>query len=119
MVIDLFGLSEAEVRSQFPAVYQWVPQSRSKVLSESSLPAVPPRRKGSDMPMVEYTLDTLPKLTEERRKELAKLDALPIVPQGMVYERRPPERLGFDQDATAGSLTLGLSVTRASVSRLI
>ena len=29
------------------------------------------------MPMVEYTLDTLPKLTEERRKELAKLDALP------------------------------------------
>ena len=42
-----------------------------------------------------------------------------IVPQGMVYERRPPERSGFDQDATAGSLTLGLSVTRASVSRLI
>ncbi|EOO3143672.1 hypothetical protein E9G45_RS25555, partial [Escherichia coli] len=31
----------------------------------------------SDMPMVEYTLDTLPELTEERRKELAKLDALP------------------------------------------
>ena len=30
------------------------------------------------MPMVEYTLDTLPKLTEERRKELAKLDALPV-----------------------------------------
>ncbi len=29
------------------------------------------------MPMVEYTLDTLPKLTEDRRKELAKLDALP------------------------------------------
>ena len=29
------------------------------------------------MPTVEYTLDTLPKLTEERRKELAKLDALP------------------------------------------
>ena len=29
------------------------------------------------MPMVEYTLDTLPKLNEERRKELAKLDALP------------------------------------------
>lgn len=29
------------------------------------------------MPMVEYTLDTLPELTEERRKELAKLDALP------------------------------------------
>ncbi len=29
------------------------------------------------MPMVEYTLDTLPGLTEERRKELAKLDALP------------------------------------------
>lgn len=27
--------------------------------------------------MVEYTLDTLPKLTEERRKELARLDALP------------------------------------------
>ena len=30
------------------------------------------------MPMVEYNLDTLPKLTEERRKELAKLDALPV-----------------------------------------
>ena len=29
------------------------------------------------MPMVEYTLDTLPELNEERRKELAKLDALP------------------------------------------
>lgn len=29
------------------------------------------------MPMVEYTLDTLPELSEERRKELAKLDALP------------------------------------------
>ena len=29
------------------------------------------------MPMVEYTLDTLPELTEERRKELAKLDMLP------------------------------------------
>ena len=29
------------------------------------------------MPMVEYTPDTLPELTEERRKELAKLDALP------------------------------------------
>lgn len=29
------------------------------------------------MPMVEYTLDTLPELTEERRKELGKLDALP------------------------------------------
>ena len=29
------------------------------------------------MPMVEYTLDTLPELTEERRKELVKLDALP------------------------------------------
>lgn len=29
------------------------------------------------MPTVEYTLDTLPELTEERRKELAKLDALP------------------------------------------
>ena len=29
------------------------------------------------MPMVEYTLDTLPELTEERRKELARLDALP------------------------------------------
>ncbi|WP_440804257.1 BrnA antitoxin family protein [Paracoccus sp. 22332] len=28
--------------------------------------------------MVEYTLDTLPKLTEERRKELAKLDTLPV-----------------------------------------
>jgi uncharacterized protein (DUF4415 family) len=28
--------------------------------------------------MVEYTLDTLPELTEERRKELAKLDALPV-----------------------------------------
>ena len=27
--------------------------------------------------MVEYTLDTLPELTEERRKELARLDALP------------------------------------------
>ena len=30
------------------------------------------------MPMVEYTLDTLPKLTEDRRKELVKLDALPV-----------------------------------------
>lgn len=30
------------------------------------------------MPMVEYTPDTLPKLTEDRRKELAKLDALPV-----------------------------------------
>ena len=29
------------------------------------------------MPMVEYTLDTLPELTDERRKELARLDALP------------------------------------------
>lgn len=29
------------------------------------------------MPMVEYTLDTLPELTEERRKELVRLDALP------------------------------------------
>lgn len=29
------------------------------------------------MPIGEYTLDTLPELTEERRKELAKLDALP------------------------------------------
>lgn len=29
------------------------------------------------MPMVEYTLDTLPELTEERRKELARLDARP------------------------------------------
>ena len=29
------------------------------------------------MPMVEYTFDTLPALTEERRKELARLDALP------------------------------------------
>lgn len=29
------------------------------------------------MPTVEYTLDTLPELTEERRKELAKLDAMP------------------------------------------
>lgn len=28
------------------------------------------------MPTVEYTFDTLPELTEERRKELAKLDAL-------------------------------------------
>jgi uncharacterized protein (DUF4415 family) len=28
--------------------------------------------------MVEYTPDTLPKLTEDRRKELAKLDALPV-----------------------------------------
>lgn len=27
--------------------------------------------------MVEYTLDTLPELTEERRKELTRLDALP------------------------------------------
>ncbi len=31
----------------------------------------------SDMPMVEYTSDTLPELTEEQRKELARLDALP------------------------------------------
>lgn len=30
------------------------------------------------MPMVEYTPDTLPKLTEDRRKELVKLDALPV-----------------------------------------
>ena len=29
------------------------------------------------MPMVEYTLNTLPELTDERRKELARLDALP------------------------------------------
>lgn len=29
------------------------------------------------MPMVEYTFDTLPALTEERRKELARLDVLP------------------------------------------
>ena len=29
------------------------------------------------MPMVEYTLDTLPELTEERRRELARMDALP------------------------------------------
>lgn len=29
------------------------------------------------MPMVEYTLDTLPELTEERRQELARMDALP------------------------------------------
>lgn len=29
------------------------------------------------MPMVEYTFDTLPALTEERRKELARLDAMP------------------------------------------
>ena len=29
------------------------------------------------MPMVEYTLDTRPELTDERRKELARLDALP------------------------------------------
>ena len=29
------------------------------------------------MPTVEYTLDTLPEPTEERRKELARLDALP------------------------------------------
>jgi uncharacterized protein (DUF4415 family) len=28
--------------------------------------------------MVEYTPDTLPKLTEDRRKELVKLDALPV-----------------------------------------
>lgn len=35
-----------------------------------------PRRKGRDMPMVEYTLDTLPEMTEERRQELARLDAL-------------------------------------------
>jgi hypothetical protein len=27
--------------------------------------------------MVEYTLDTLPELPEERRKELTRLDALP------------------------------------------
>lgn len=27
--------------------------------------------------MVEYTLDTLPELTEDQRKEFAKLDALP------------------------------------------
>ena len=30
------------------------------------------------MPMVEYTPDTLPKLTDDRRKELEKLDALPV-----------------------------------------
>lgn len=29
------------------------------------------------MPMVEYTLDTLPELTEERRKALVQLAALP------------------------------------------
>lgn len=29
------------------------------------------------MPMVEYTLDTLPELSEERRKELARLDTRP------------------------------------------
>ena len=29
------------------------------------------------MQMVKYTLDMLPELTEERRKELARLDALP------------------------------------------
>ena len=29
------------------------------------------------MPMVEYTLDTLPELTEDRRKALAQLAALP------------------------------------------
>lgn len=28
--------------------------------------------------MVEYTLDMLPELTKERRKELAKLDTLPV-----------------------------------------
>lgn len=30
------------------------------------------------MPMLEYTPDALPKLTEERRKALAKLNALPL-----------------------------------------
>ena len=29
------------------------------------------------MPIVEYTPDTLPELTEERRKELAKMNTLP------------------------------------------
>ena len=30
------------------------------------------------MPMVEYTPDPLPKLTDDRRKELEKRDALPV-----------------------------------------
>jgi transposase len=35
-----------------------------------------------------------------------------VVSQDMVYERRPLEKLGVDQAATAGSLWLGVSVTR-------
>ena len=42
-----------------------------------------------------------------------------VMSRGMVYERRPSERSEADQAATAGSLTVGLSVMRASVSRLM
>ena len=42
-----------------------------------------------------------------------------IVSHRTVYESRPSERPGSDQDATAGSLTSGLSFTRARVSRLM
>lgn len=38
------------------------------------------------------------------------------MPHGVVYERRPSERSGSGQVATADSLTVGLSVTRAMVS---
>jgi len=36
-----------------------------------------------------------------------------VMPRGVVHERRPSERLGLDQAATAGSLRLGLSMMRA------
>lgn len=39
-----------------------------------------------------------------------------IVSHGVVYERRPLERSGLDQAARAGSLIVGLPVTRARVS---
>ena len=42
-----------------------------------------------------------------------------IVSREKVQERRPSERLRSDRDATAGSLTLGLSFTHAGVSRLM
>ena len=42
-----------------------------------------------------------------------------IMSLGMVYERRPSERSEAGQAATAGSLMVGLSVMRASVSRLM
>ncbi|WAP69945.1 hypothetical protein [Jiella pelagia] len=42
-----------------------------------------------------------------------------IMSPGMVYERRPSEKSEADQAATAGSLMVGLSVMRASVSRLM